>query len=120
MGLDTFASRSPDDIELNPEDIQAFNEADIYLCGGIISGGGGSFRGKIYSLLILEITGESLHQEWITPETVQAMYTALADCDPQQVIDESDTWDRTTGEILELCKFFGVCADRGLGLINWW
>jgi len=48
------------------------------------------------------------------------MYTALADCDPQQVIDESDTWDRTTGEILELRKFFGVCADRGLGLINWW
>lgn len=47
MGLDTFASRSPDDIELQSEDIQAFNEADIYLCGGIFSGEGGSFRGKV-------------------------------------------------------------------------
>lgn len=120
MGLDTFASRSPDDIELNPEDIQAFDEADIYLCGGIFSGGGGSFRGKVYSLLIHKITSESLLQEWIPPETVRGMYTALADCDPQQVIDESDTWDRTTGEILELRKFFKVCADRNLGLVNWW
>jgi hypothetical protein len=120
MGLDTFASRSPDDIELNPEDIQAFDEADIYLSGGIFSGGGGSFRGKVYSLLIHKITAESLLQEWIPPETVRGMYTALADCDPQQVIHESDTCNRTTGEILELRKFFKVCADRGLGLINWW
>jgi len=120
MGLDTFASRSPDDIELTPEDIQAFEDADIYLCGGIFSGGGSSFRGKVYSLSIHEITGESLLQEWIPPKTVQAMYTSLVNCDPPQAIDESDTWDRTTDEILELRKFFKVCAERGLGLINWW
>lgn len=120
MGLDTYASRSPDDIELKPEDIQAFDDAEIYLCGGIFSGEGGSFRGKVYSILIYEITGESLFQEWIPPETVREMYKALAECDPELVIDESDAWDRTTGEILDLRKFFEVCADRGLGLINWW
>jgi hypothetical protein len=48
MGLDTYASRSPDDIELTEEDIQAFQEADITLCGGLFSGNDGSFRGKVY------------------------------------------------------------------------
>ena len=121
MGLDTFASRSPDDIELNPEDTQAFLDADIQLAGGIFSGGNdGSFRGKIYQVLIREITDISLLQDWIPPETVNKMSKALADCDPQEAIDESDTWDRTTGEILELRKFFKVCADRNLGLVNWW
>lgn len=121
MGLDTFASPSPDDIELSPEDSQAFRDADIHLAGGIFSGGNdGSFRGKIYQILIREITGVSLLQDWIPPETVRGMSQALADCDPQEAIDESDSWKRTTVDILELRKFFKVCADRNLGLVNWW
>jgi hypothetical protein len=49
MGLDTFASRSSDDIELTEADLKAFEEAEISLCGGIFSGDGsdGSFRGKV-------------------------------------------------------------------------
>jgi len=120
MGLDTYASRSQDDLELSDEDIEAFEDARIELCGGIFSGEGGSFRGKVYSILIFEITGESLYQEWIPPETVKDMYQALADCDPEQAIDESDSWDRIPEEIIELRKFFKVCADRNLGLLNWW
>lgn len=121
MGLDTYASNSPDELSLSPEDTQAFLDANIYLAGGVFSGGNdGSFRGKIYKTLIQEITGFSLYKEWITPEMVKEMYLALQDCDPQTAIDESDTWNRTTGEILELRKFFKVCADRNLGLINWW
>ncbi len=53
MGLDTFASRSSEDILLTDEDIQAFKDADISLCGGLLSGGGGSFRGKVYASLIV-------------------------------------------------------------------
>ena len=87
MGLDTFASRSQEDIVLSKEDIQAFNDAEITLCGGIFSGDGGSFRGKVYASLILEITGESLYAEWLPPETVRAMYEALATCDPQDAVD---------------------------------
>ena len=121
MGLETFASRSPDDIELSPEDSQAFLDPDIHLAGGIFSRGNvGSFRGKIYQVIIKEITGASLLQDWIPPETVREMSQALADCDPQAAIDESDTWDRTIVDILELRKFFQVCAARNLGLINWW
>jgi hypothetical protein len=117
MGLDTYASRSPEDIYLTEEDQKAFAEANIELCGGIYSGGGndGSFRGKVYATAILEITGQGLYQEWIPPGTVREMYAALQACDPQE-----DTWDRVTPqEILELRKFFKVCSERGLGLIDW-
>jgi hypothetical protein len=55
MGLDTYASRSPEDLVLTEEDLQAFADAQIELCGGIFSGEGGSFRGKVYAELILEM-----------------------------------------------------------------
>jgi len=120
MGLDTYASATPDGGELSTADLQAFIDADISLCGGIFSGGEGSFRGKIYALLILEITGFGLYQEWIPPETVREMSAALDRCDPLQAIEASSEWDRTPDEILELRKFFKVCSERNLGLVNWW
>ena len=121
MGLDTFASRSPEDIELTGEDIQAFEQADIQLCGGIFSGSGndGSFRGKLYVMMVLDITGESLYRGWIPPETVREMSTALEDCDPQQAFKEYSWHGCSPADILELRKFFKVCNERGLGLINW-
>jgi hypothetical protein len=121
MGLDTFASRSSDDIELSEEDLRAFEEAEISLCGGIFSGDGGdgSFRGKVYALDILEITGESLYQEWIPPETVCEMHHALANYE-SSMIKEGQEIDVTDIEISNLCKYFRVCCERGLGLINWW
>lgn len=119
MGLDTFASRSPDDIILSEEDLLAFSDADIQLCGGIFSGGDGSFRGKVYATLIMEITNVSLYQDWIPPKTVQEMCTALMSCDAQEAIDFSDSFNSTIGEVQNLRKFFKVCSDRNLGLLNW-
>lgn len=120
MGLDTYASNTPDDIELTPEQARAFEEADFSLCGGVFSGGGGSFRGKVYARLILGITGEGLYQTWIPPERVQEMYRALAACDPHQVIEELDATNVTPEEVIGLQQFFQVCAEHGLGLVNWW
>lgn len=120
MGLDTFAAHSPDNIELTEEDTQAFLEADISLCGGMLSGGGnnGSFRGKVYVLLILGITGESLNDEWLPPEIVSKMYEALLACDPEDAIARWG-FGNTAAEILELRKFFRVCSERSLGLVGW-
>lgn len=120
MGLDTFASRSQDDIVLTAEDLQAFADANINLCGGIYSGGGndGSFRGKVYTSMIFELTDFSLFQEWIPPETVTAMFEALSACLPEEKATPS--YDNSDIEIFELVKFFNVCSERGLGLINWW
>jgi hypothetical protein len=120
MGLDTYAAHTPDDIELTEEDIQAFKDANISLCGGIFSGGGndGSFRGKVYSELIYEITGESLYAEWLPQETVKKMYESLLACDPEEAAGWA--FRNTPQEVQELRKFFKVCVERGLGLVGWW
>jgi hypothetical protein len=118
MGLDNFASRSAEDIDLTEEDIQAFADANIELCGGIFSGDGGSFRGKVYAELILDLTGESLYQEWIPPETVHEMYKAIAAYE-LFMSGDSQAGGSMDIEIPDLRKFFKVCSDRGLGLIGW-
>lgn len=120
MGLDVYASNTPDEIALTPEQAQAFEDADISLCGGIFSGSGGSFRGKVYVDLVLEITGESLLQDWIPPETVREMYAALLACDAKDAVEDGDLERNTPQDVVELRRFFEVCADHGLGLIGWW
>lgn len=121
MGLDTYASNTSEEIALTPEQARAFEETDIRLCGGIYSGSGsdGSFRGKVYGILVQEITGENLYQPWIPPETVQRMYRALAACDPEEAIDASHTRN-VPADVVNLREFFRVCAEHGLGLIGWW
>jgi len=45
VGLDSYASRTPGDVALSPEDEEEFATSGIELCGGLFSGGGGaSFR----------------------------------------------------------------------------
>jgi len=119
MGLDTFAAHSPDDVEFTEEDLQAFKDANISLCGGIFSGSGndGSFRGKVYAELIFEVTGQSLYAEWIPPETVKKMYDSLVAADPEEAA--ACGYKNNAQEVLELHKFFKVCSARGLGLVGW-
>lgn len=117
MGLDTYASHSSDDVELTDEDSQAFVDAEIQLCGGMFSGEGGSFRGKVYASLILEITGESLYQTWIPPETVREMYSKLMAFDAQRDVEVDDS---ELVSLPDLLKYFKICSERGLGLIGWW
>jgi hypothetical protein len=120
MGLDTFAQRGPD-AELTDEDLRAFEAAEIRLCGGVFSGPTDSFRGKVYSGLIHAITGESLYEEWIPPRRVKRMYEALLRCDPQEFDDDHDgRFGDVEEAVLNLRRFFKVCAERGLGLYGWW
>lgn len=112
MGLDTYAQPSPDE-ELSAEDEQAFEQAGISLCGGLLSGNDGSFRGKVYDDLVYEVTGQSLYQEWIPPEVVAAMYQKLRSCNLSDHPDRED-------DIKNLRRFFKVCMDRSLGLHGWW
>src|SRR4030042_916373 len=126
MGLDNFASRFEEQTWLTPEDVQAFTDADINLC---IGGSPGSFRGREYETLVLNITGVWLGRPWITPEIVQEMYLLLMKCDPETLLNRyrqidleldqeysGDSLEKITEEILELRKFFQICVDRGLGL----
>jgi len=120
MGLDNFAARSPDE-ELTEEDLEAFEKADIHLCGGILSSPPDSFRGKVYADLISDVTGESLYQEWIPPERVKKMYEALINYDPKEDNGKFDPGDLRFDEstLINLRKFFRVCAEGNLELIGW-
>lgn len=117
MGLDTYASRSPGDRVLTAEDEQAFEDASTELCGGMFSGEGGSFRGKVYAPLVLDVTGVPLFQEWIPPAVVSEMADALESCDLQETARSANI---VPGELVALVRFFRLCAERGLGLIGWW
>lgn len=123
MGLDVYALRSPEE-PLTEEDVLAFDQAGIELCGGIFSGDGGSFRGKVYATLILDITGEGLYQQWIPPETVRQMAAALHKVDRvefEKQAPEKYRYDDYDGSTIEnLCRFFDVCVERGLGLAGDW
>lgn len=120
MGLDTYAARMPDE-ELSDNDIEAFEKADIHLCGGVVSGAAGSFRGKVYSGLISRITGVSLYQEWIPPAVVRKMWQALDQCDPEEFTEDAARPEFSNlATIIELRKFFRVCSERRLGLVGWW
>jgi len=124
MGLDTYASRTPERL-LMDEDRQAFKEARINLCGGTFSGSAGSFRGNVYVFLIYEVTRVELHQLWIPPKTVYAMWQALEHCNMKRISREfSDIYCKNPREIRQalgqLRKFFRVCGRRRLGLVNWW
>jgi len=112
MGLDTYALPHIGG-ELSDEDVEAFEKTDIKLCGGLFSGSGGSFRGKVYEDLIWDITGQSLYQKWIPPEEVSNMYEKLKACNLDDFPDKE--WD-----IANLRKFFEVCVQRRLGLAGWW
>jgi hypothetical protein len=128
MGLDNFASRFEEITWLTPEDRQAFSDADINLC---IGGSPGSFRGREYETLVLDITGVWLGKPWIMPEIVQEMYLMLMKCDPETLLESyrqidleldqeysGDSLEKITEGILELRKFFQICVERGLGLIG--
>ena len=122
MGLDNFISRSPGDVVLTPEDERAFAESGIALCGGMYSDGVTSFRGKVYELFVAQVTGESLFEEWLPPETVAGMAEKLAACDPdtaRERLDLDEDFVPSPSEIRDLQKLFRICAERGLGIIAW-
>jgi hypothetical protein len=117
MGLDTLAGRTPD-IALTEADRDAFDRAKVLLCE---CEGDTSFRGKVYAGLVEDVTGVSLFQEWIPPEVVRRMAAQLEQCDPVVVAAAAEgRYDCSPFEVVELGRFFRLCADRGLGLVGSW
>lgn len=119
MGLDTYASRSPGDVVLMPEDEAVFKALDLNLCEWI---GDGSFRGKVYIDVVDAVAGVCLTMEWITPEEVAEMAAAFEACDPDEVSQatEDNHYPATADEVRSLRKLLRICADRGLGLVGSW
>jgi len=140
MGLDTYAGRTP--VDFFDPDLDETTVGEHFGCtwrdrlalwlaekrrerdGGCIFSGN-YFRGKLYSDLILFVTGVYLYQVWIPPETVKEMAEAFERREAKQAIDglgESghQLYDHHPSEFEDLRAFFQVCAKRGLGLVGSW
>jgi hypothetical protein len=119
MGSDTVAAHSPDDVELTEADLQAYKDVGIPRVGIISADEIGIFRGKVFDRYIRRITGVSLYQEWIPLETVAEMYHAIRAHEISKWQEDDENVDPKDVEHSDLCKFFKVCSERGLGLVAW-
>lgn len=119
MGLDTFARVTVDGESRSLED-SLFE--GVMLTGGMFSGGGASFRGKVYADLIEEVTGVDLYQERIEPEVVKEMakkistYAAKSpDC-----VHEVRPYHCDRCDITHLKRWFQIAAENDAYLHGWW
>lgn len=94
------------------------------LCGGLFSGGGNSFRGKVYDDLVQYFTDYTLYSDELFPEDVMDIASTL-----NQITQEKyDEWVRVTGnsweisydEVKELAVWFGVVASNEGSVVSWY
>ena len=124
MGLDNYLTK--DDTNELPsevlEDLKGLN-----LCGGMLSGNGtnGSFRGKVYAEEVEQITGVSLYDAEIPPETLRSMAKAMIlalgrvslSASVEEVLDNPTEY---TDEVDDLTMLFAVGAKHGCTLVSWY
>jgi len=120
MGLDTYASNTSGEVGLTEEQEKAFADEKIRLCWGMFSGGGSSFRGKVYHDVVMDITGVSIYEFWISPEKVEEMYQCFKALNESEIDHYADKHDHVVSEIIHLRKFLRVCYEHQLGLTGWW
>lgn len=121
MGLDIYAAKrgANGEWELAPKT----DFAGIALgVGPATNSLSNSFQGKVFDPLITALTGQTLFQEIIEPETVRAMYECLAATPYSEV---AETMERLfpkdpQGRWRDLVRFFEICVARGYGLMGSW
>lgn len=129
MGLDTYAiyGKEHPKYNLEPGALNSIPDElfpENHLCGGMFSGHGNSFRGKVYDSWVEFVTGISLYEEMIPPEDVKNMACLMDD------VTEL-TWDKfndldlnhygiTYEQTKELAEWFSVVANEGGSIYGWW
>jgi len=131
MGLDTYAAYGKDHHKFNndpeasnlvPDELFSKNN----LCGGLFSGGGNSFRGKVYNDWVEYCTGVSLYEEEIPADVVEQMYKALSNLTNPVIFAEfnnsgcNDTYQIDFEHAQDILEWFKVVKDEGASIIGWW
>lgn len=123
MGLDSLwriqKGKEYVEIELDEKDV-AILEAHPLIGGMLSKHGQESFRGKCYSDLIQNLSGESLYQEYIKPERVQHIADKLNQTSHAQALSRMTRWPLDKREFRNLQVVFTVYAKYGAGLVGWW
>ena len=130
MGLDNYLTKD-DTTELSSEVLEDLR--GLNLCGGMLSGNGtnGSFRGKVYAEWVEQVTGVSLYDAEIPPETLRSMAKALLlsckdnwaslSASVEEVLDNpSEYTDEFDFEEWDLIILFAVGAKHGCTLVSWY
>lgn len=117
MGLDNFWVATPDSKESMSCDL----DPPLELCGGLFSDrGSGSFRGKVYNDYVQSITGVSLYEDVIHPETIEEMALKLEKCIEECQDSPEYCEDLVWNERKDLARMFRYYADRGAYLVSWY
>ena len=131
MGLDTYAAypkghhKYNDDPQISnlvPDELFPANK----LCGGLFSGGGNSFRGKVYNDWVEYCTGVSLYEEEIPADVVEHMYKALSNQTNPVIFGEfnnsgcNDTYQIDFEQAQDILEWFKVVNDEGASIVGWW
>lgn len=130
MGLDTYAAYGKDHhrYDPNPEASNLVANClfpDNKLCGGMFSGGGNSFRGKVYADWVDFCTGVSLYEEEIPADVVAEMYEDLyrltnPDNFAEFCNEGFNTYNISFEEVQDLLKWFEVVKNEGATVVGWW
>lgn len=128
MGLDCWVAAHPYGAgELTAGQAAVFARLDLPLCEWTVHNGFVHLAGKPYLDIVAQVTGVSLGEPWLAPETLAAMAERLAAVQPQATVDafnaasgQGSRGPLTTDEFSALRVLFATCATHGLGLSNDW
>ena len=123
MGLDTYAVYGRDHnkyVKGGDNNIPDELFPDNRLCGGMFSGGGNSFRGKVYADYVEWVTDVSLYEEIIDADLVKVMAEQLSAVTEDKFNEFDNEWGITYDEAKDLAKWFSVVADEGGSVVGWW
>ena len=118
MGLDTFAGYPRNHPKYEGEGGETFSliPSELFpennLCGGLFSGGGNSFRGKVYNEMIEDITNISLYNEVIPLRYVKDMVSRIE--------RHISIHKNTDPELLYLLGWFQVVVKEEAAIYGWW
>lgn len=122
MGLDSFWVSAEDDQSEQTEPLKIEFDPPLQLCGGLFSeNGNGSFRGKVYSDFVEELTGQGLYRDWIYNPAIREMAVRLQEAGGREDIyylaaKHGVTFD----EYRDLTRMFAAYAEAGACLQGWW
>jgi hypothetical protein len=130
MGLDNYAVYGTEHAKYDhtegasngiPDDLFPENR----LCGGMFSGGGNSFRGKMYNDVVEFFTGHSLYSDILIPQDVSEIYDALSQVTKEEYTTEFldsdlDICKVSYEQFKDLTEWFGVVVKEQGSVISWY
>lgn len=93
------------------------------LCGGMFSGGGNSFRGKVYDEVVQFFTNYTLYEDILEPNQVREIATMLNEVTEERFNQEfapHNRWEITYNQVQQLAEWFHIVAEENGSVISWY